>query len=176
MEKLIRIKDYLDKEAEYDIGHKNRYAEIVTFRTLYYKIATETTNQTLTVIGKLVNRDHAAVIYARNNLFDELMTFDRFRDIYFEYRKNILGLHISEEYKNETQYKELKEKYNMSLDIIQEFKRKERESDGLTQAEKDYRKLEPNQQEIYNQRVKPILKSFTWQKAKDNYEVINCSQ
>ena len=110
MEKLIRIKDYLDKEAEYDIGHKNRYAEIVTFRTLYYKIATETTNQTLTVIGKIVNRDHASVIYARKNLFDELMTFDRFRDIYFEYRKNILGLHISEEYKNETQYKELKEK------------------------------------------------------------------
>jgi hypothetical protein len=176
MEKLIRIKDYLDKEAEYDIGHKNRYAEIVTFRTLYYKIATETTNQTLTVIGKIVNRDHASVIYARKNLFDELMTIDRFRDIYFEYRKNILGLQVTEEYKNETQYNELKEKYNMSLDIIQEFKRKEREADGLTQVERDYRKLEPTQQEIYNQRVKPILKSFAWKKHNSEYETINCSQ
>ena len=176
MDELIKIKEYLDKEAGYSIGLKDRYSEIVMFRTLYYKLAIETSKQPLIVIGKLVNRDHASVIYARKNLFDELMTIDRFRDIYFEYRKNILGLQITEEYKNETQYNELKENYNKSLEIIQEFKRKERESDGLTQIEKEYRNLKPEQQAIYNQRVKPILNSFKWKKYNSEFETINCGQ
>lgn len=176
MDELIRIKEYLDKEAGYDIGRKDRYSENVMFRTLYYKLAIETSKKPLTTIGKLVNRDHASVIYARKNLFDELMTFDRFRDIYFEYRENILGLQVTEEYKNEAQYNELKENYNRSLEIIQEFKRKERESDSLTQIEKEYRNLEPEQQAIYNERAKPILKSFKWKKYNSEYETITCSQ
>ena len=172
---IIKIKDYLDKEAGYDIGVKSRKSEIVSFRTLYYKLAIETTNETLDNIGVLVNKDHATVIHSRKKLFDELMESQRFRDIYFEYRENILGLEVTEEYKNQSQFNDLKLKYNISLGVIQEFRRKERESDSLTQAEKDYRKLEPSQQEIYNERVRPILKSFMWKKYNTEFEHINCS-
>lgn len=174
MKNISKIKRYLDNQAGYDIGHKNKRAETVSFRTLYYKLAIETTHHTLDDIGKLVNKDHATVIHARDKLFNELMTSDRFRGMYFEYRKDILGLQVTEEYKNETQYNELKEKYNISLEIIQEFKRKEVESNHLTQVEKDYRKLSKENQDNYNFRVKPIMRAYAWKEYNTEFEQIKC--
>jgi hypothetical protein len=51
---LKMIKDYVDKCAGYDISDKRRDAEIVKFRTLYFKLAKQTTHWSLQKIGNMV--------------------------------------------------------------------------------------------------------------------------
>jgi len=87
MEKLIKIKEYLDKKSGYDISVRNREAEMVNYRTLYFKLATETTTKSSTAIGKIVGRDHATVLHARGRLFDELMTFRKLEKFILNIKK-----------------------------------------------------------------------------------------
>lgn len=177
MDELIRIKEYLDKEAGYDIGRKDRYSENVMFRTLYFKLATETTTKSSTAIGKIVNRDHATVLHARGKLFDELMTFSEFRKIYFHYKKDVLGHEHTEEYKNEIQFNDLQNKYNNSLVTINDYKIKEGNSTFLTSIEKQFRDLSKKDKITYNERASLVLKSFEWKNKKrvEEFETINCS-
>ena len=63
---LKMIKDYVDKCAGYDISDKRRDAEIVKFRTLYFKLAKQTTHWSLQKIADMVGRNHATVLHAQN--------------------------------------------------------------------------------------------------------------
>jgi hypothetical protein len=177
MKKLIRIKEYLDKKAGYDISVRSRNSENVNYRTLYFKLATETTTKSSTAIGKIVDRDHATVLHARGKLFNELMTFSKFREIYFEYKKDILGHEYTREYKNEIQFNDLQNKYNNSLVTINDYILKEGNSTFLTPIEKQFRNLNKKDKITYNERASLVLKSFEWKNRKRNeeFEVINCS-
>lgn len=178
MDELIRIKEYLDKKSGYDISVRNREAEMVNYRTLYFKLATETTTKSSTAIGKIVNRDHATVLHARGKLFDELMTFSKFRKIYFHYKKDVLGHKHTEEYKNEIQFQDLQNKYNNSLVTINDYKVKEGNSTFLTSIEKQFRDLSKKDKITYNERASLVLKSFEWKNKKrvEEFETINCGQ
>ena len=56
---------------------------------------------------------------------------------------------------------------------LEEFKSKS--TVELTQNEILYRKLDKKKMEIYDERADLVLKSFEWQKPKNDYEIINCS-
>ena len=175
MKELKTIKQFIDKEAGYDISIRLRNAEAVNFRTLYCKLAIETTRETLETIGKEIGRDHATVIHSRK-LFNEIMEIDKYREIYYDYRKNILGLLEKEAYKNEKQYNELKKKFNNAIMLLKEYERNGIIV-GLTDNEHKYRKLTKEEQETYNERADLVLKAFEWKRKDDNkkevFEIIN---
>ena len=175
MKALKTIKEFIDKEAGYDISIRLRNTEAVNFRTLYCKLATETTRATLGTIGKEIGRDHATVIHARK-LFDEIMEIDKYREIYYDYRKNILGLLEKEAYKNEKQYNQLKTKFNNAIILLKEYENKGVIL-GLTNNERKYRELTKEEQDTYNERATLVLKSFEWKRKdanrKEVFEIIN---
>ena len=175
MKALKTIKQFIDQEAGYDISIRLRNTEAVNFRTLYCKLATETTRATLGTIGKEIGRDHSTVIHAKK-LFDEIMQIDIYREIYYDYRKNILGLLEKDAYKSERQYNELKDKYNNVIVLLKEYENKGVIL-GLTMNEHKYRKLTKDEQDTYNERAALVLKSFEWKRKDDNrkevFEIIN---
>ena len=78
---LNRIKSYVDKHSGYDISTRSRKAEVVLFRALYFKLATDTTSWSLEKIGKIVDRDHATVLHSKK-LFEELMRKQNLAKLY----------------------------------------------------------------------------------------------
>tara|TARA_R100001460_G_scaffold26850_1_gene54379 strand:- start:4842 stop:5420 length:579 start_codon:yes stop_codon:yes gene_type:complete len=159
---LNRIKSYVDKHTGYDISTRSRKAEVVLFRTLYFKLATDTTSWSLQKIGKIVNRDHATVLHARKNLFDELMKNKHLSNLYDIYRIEVLGQQVTTYYKDAEQYNRLKEKYNdlLALKIPKNL------GYELTKNETAYRKLSDDDKKVYDERAELVLKSFEW-KRKD---------
>ena len=61
------IKDLVEKTTNIDINTKRRQREIVEARALYYKLCREHTFQSLSEIGKSVERDHATVLWGIQN-------------------------------------------------------------------------------------------------------------
>ena len=167
---LKRIKDYVDKCAGYDISSKLRDTEIVKFRTLYFKLAKQTTHWSLSKIGKIVNRDHATVLYAKNNLFSEISKDKKMIKLYRYYKKVILKHQENEIYEDEC-YNTLEEKYNKSL-IENKILIEMLEIEGLTRNEIKYRKLDFNEKETYDERAALVLKSFKWKTRNEQAEVI----
>ena len=159
---LNRIKSYVDKHSGYDISTRSRKAEVVLFRALYFKLATDTTSWSLEKIGKIVDRDHATVLHARKNLFDELMKNKHLSNLYEIYRIEVLGQQVDTYYKDVEQYNRLKQKYNdlLALKIPNNL------GYELTKNETAYRKLSDDDKKVYDQRAELVLKSFE-QKRKD---------
>jgi len=168
---LQRIKDYVDKCAGYDISIKLRDAEIVKFRTLYFKIATETTHWSLKKIGEMVNRDHATVLHSKK-MFEELMVNKDLRRLHDIYRIEILGQQINAPYQKVEQFTELKEKYNKLVSHNESLKYLLSSDDGLTNNEREYRSLTRKQKESYDERASLVLKSFKWKARNEQAEVI----
>lgn len=172
MEKLQRIKKYVDQCAGYDISTRSRKADAVLYRTLFFKLATDNTHKTLSDIGKVVNRDHATVLHARKKLFDYLMSIPDYSKLYDIYKIDYLGQKITEQYQNIEQYNKLKEKYNNLLvtKIPKNF------GFLLTENELAYRKLEEEEKKDYDKRADLVLKSFEWKRKdeerKEVYEII----
>ena len=171
--KLKKIKKYIDSKAGYDISTKYRGEEVVWFRTVFFKLALETTKSTLVQIGKEVKRDHSTVLHARKNLFDEVLKIDRYLDIYIEYKETFLKLKICNEQRDSIKIKKLTEAYNNSIFIINNLKNKISKNSTLTENEKKYRLLDQSQKEIYDKRVDLILKSFEWKKYNSTFEKIH---
>ena len=100
---LGRIKTFIESYAGYDIATRSRKAEVVMFRTLYFKLAMESTFWSLKKIGEIVNRDHATAIHSRS-MFDEIMRNNQIKKLYDKYKFDILGQEVTLDYKNEKQY------------------------------------------------------------------------
>lgn len=108
---LGRIKTFIESYAGYDIATRSRKAEAVMFRTLYFKLAMESTFWSLQKIGSIVNRDHATAIHSRS-MFDEIMNNKEIKRLYYMFKFDILGQEVTSNYKDVEQYNELKNKYN----------------------------------------------------------------
>lgn len=159
---LNRIKNYVDKHTGYDISTRSRKAEVVLFRALYFKLATDTTSWSLEKIGKIVNRDHSTVLHSRKNLFDELMKNKHLSNLYDIYRIEVLGQQVTTYYKDVEQYNKLKKKYNDLLAL----KTPTNLGYELTKNETAYRNLSAEDKKVYDERADLVLKSFEW-KRKD---------
>ncbi len=169
------IKKYVDDCAGYDISTKSRNTEQVSYRTLYFKIAIDTTNFSLSKIGKMVNRDHATVLHAKSNLFDELMRNKRLSRLYDIFKVNVLKNEVDDHYKKEQQYEDLKQKYNELLAYNESLNERLISNDLLTDIEKEYRTLSLSQQEDYNKRASLIIKGYKWKKQNQEAEIIICN-
>tara|TARA_R110000803_G_scaffold152827_1_gene217802 strand:- start:258 stop:824 length:567 start_codon:yes stop_codon:yes gene_type:complete len=169
---LQRIKDYVDNCAGYDISDKRRDAEIVKFRTLYFKLAKETTHWGLKKIGSMVNRDHSTVLHAQSKLFDELMSNKHLRRLHDIYKIEVLGQQINAPYQKVEQYNILKEDYNKLISDNQSLKYLLSADDRLTNNERQYRSLTRKQKESYDERAELVLQSFKWKARNEQAEVI----
>jgi hypothetical protein len=167
---LKMIKDYVDKCAGYDISDKRRDAEIVKFRTLYFKLAKQTTHWSLQKIADMVGRNHATVLHAQNKLFAEISKDRKMIKLYRYYKKVILKHQESQVYEDEC-YNKLQDKYNQSL-IQNEALNQMLRKDGLTENEMNYRQLEFKEKEAYDERAALVLKSFKWKARNEQAEVI----
>lgn len=172
---LGRIKTFIESYAGYDISTRSRKAEAVTFRTLYFKLAMESTFWSLQKIGSIVNRDHATAIHSRS-MFDEIMRNKQIKKLYDKYKFDILGQEVTLDYKNEKQYNELKKKYNdLLLNQKSTYKQLEEiEEIDLTDNEKAYRELSKEKKEDYDRRASLVLKSYKWKEHNTTFEIINC--
>lgn len=169
------IKKYVDDCAGYDISTKSRTTEQVSYRTLYFKIAIDTTNFSLSKIGKMVNRDHATVLHAKSNLFDELMRNKRLSRLYDIFKVNVLKNEVDDQYEKEQQYNELKQKYNELLAYKESLNERLISNDLLTDIEKEYRTLSLSEQEDYDKRASLIIKGYKWKKQNQEAEIIICN-
>ena len=169
---LQMIKDYVDKCAGYDISDKRRDAEIVKFRTLYFKLAKQTTHWSLQKIGNMVDRNHATVLHAQNKLFSEISKDREMIKLYRYYKKVILKHQESQVYEDEC-YNKLQDKYNQSL-IQNEALNQMLKKDGLTENEMNYRQLDFKEKESYDERAALVIKSFKWKARNEEAEVISC--
>tara|TARA_B100000768_G_scaffold84613_1_gene80018 strand:- start:201 stop:761 length:561 start_codon:yes stop_codon:yes gene_type:complete len=167
---LKMIKDYVDKCAGYDISDKRRDAEIVKFRTLYFKLAKQTTHWSLQKIADMVGRNHATVLHAQNKLFAEISKDRKMIKLYRYYKKVILKHQESQVYEDEC-YNKLQDKYNKSL-IQNEALNQMLRKDGLTENEMNYRQLELKEKEAYDERAALVLKSFKWKARNEEAELI----
>ena len=172
---LGRIKEFIESYAGYDISTRSRKAEVVMFRTLYFKLAMESTDWGLEKIGEIVKRDHSTAIHARK-MFDEVMNNRTLKNLYCMYKSDVLGQEISDNYKEIEQYNELKKKYNALLfDQKLTYKDlKNKETIELTENEKAYRKLSDEKKEDYDRRAALVLKSYKWKEYNSTFEIINC--
>lgn len=86
---LETIKDYIETNANVVLKSKTRSRDMAYARAVYYKLAKKHTVQPLSKIGKLVNRDHATVLYGLK-LFDEAITYSEpLKVIYDSFSKNV---------------------------------------------------------------------------------------
>ena len=172
---LGRIKTFIESYAGYDIATRSRKAEAVMFRTLYFKLAMESTFWSLQKIGSIVNRDHATAIHSRS-MFDEIMNNKQIKRLYYMFKFDILGQEVTSDYKDVEQYNELKKKYNdLLLNQKSTYKQLEaKEGIGLTDNEKAYRELSEEKKEDYDRRASLVLKSYKWKEYNSTFEIINC--
>jgi len=172
---LGRIKTFIESYAGYDIATRSRKAEAVMFRTLYFKLAMESTFWSLQKIGSIVNRDHATAIHSRS-MFDEIMNNKQIKRLYYMFKFDILGQEVTSDYKDVEQYNELKKKYNdLLLNQKSTYKQLEaKEGIGLTDNEKAYRELSEEKKEDYDRRATLVLKSYKWKEYNSTFEIINC--
>ena len=172
---LGRIKTFIESYAGYDIATRSRKAEAVMFRTLYFKLAMESTFWSLQKIGSIVNRDHATAIHSRS-MFDEIMNNKQIKRLYYMFKFDILGQEVTSDYKDVEQYNELKKKYNdLLLNQKSTYKQLEaKEGIGLTDNEKAYRELSEEKKEDYDRRATLVLKSYKWKEYNTTFEIINC--
>ena len=142
---------------------------------------------------KLKTYDHATAIHAlkmfkvykayRKEYFDTLETYFKISpDENYEQLpslENMVNKYVL--YKN--RYYNAKNKikiYEDKLKDLKEYKKKATEYKKkatvvLTENELLYRDLDEMKMKVYDERAALILKSFEWQKPKNEYEVINCA-
>ena len=135
---------------------------------------------------KLKTYDHATAIHAlkmfkvykayRKEYFDTLETYFKISpDENYEQLpslENMVNKYVL--YKN--RYYNAKNKikiYEEKLKDLKEYKKKA--TVVLTENEILYRDLDEMKMKVYDERAALILKSFEWQKPKNEYEVINCA-
>jgi len=68
----IEIKNIIENELNISLDENTRKRENVYARALYCKISKDKTNSTLKEIGRLINKDHATVMHAINNVFEQI--------------------------------------------------------------------------------------------------------
>ena len=98
-----------------------RKKDLVTARAIYYKLARANTGKSLSVIGKLVGRDHASVLHGINSLND-WMEYDKDTAHVYDSVKNQVQSHCSvNEFNNTVAYyfEENKRLNNIILNLVE---------------------------------------------------------
>ncbi|WP_341216122.1 hypothetical protein [uncultured Wocania sp.] len=186
------ISDLLIEISGVDIFKKSRVRNIVEHRAFFcyllnekFELGPSAISAFIRTQPKLKTYDHATVIHA----LKKFKIYKTYREEYFNILEGYFEISPDADYKELpklerllNQYKEIKLKYNNAskkikryeekLNDFNELKRKIKS--GFTKNEILYRDLNEAQMKIYDERAALILKSFNWQKPKNEYEIINC--
>ena len=187
-----QISDLLIEISGVDIFQKTRVRNIVEHRAFFcyllnekFELGPSAISAFIRTQPKLKTYDHATVIHA----LKKFKIYKTYREEYFNILEGYFEISPDADYKELpklerllNQYKEIKLKYNNAskkikryeekLNDFNELKRKIKS--GFTKNEILYRDLNEAQMKIYDERAALILKSFNWQKPKNEYEIINC--
>ena len=176
-----------------DIFEKTRVQDVIELRAFFCYLLKDKFYLGPTAISnfirtqtKLKTYNHATVIHSlkmfkiyrakKEEYFERLEGyFDINPDINYKKKENVANL--LNQYmivRNKYYYANHKIKiYEKKLEEFEELKRQVKT--GFTENEILYRKLDKTEMKIYNERADLVLKSFNWQKPKDEYEIITCA-
>ena len=187
------ISDLLIEITGVNIFEKTRARNVIELRAFFCFLLKEKFYLGPTAISNFIRNETELTTYNHATAIHSLKKFHVYRLNKKEYFKklesyfNITPGFISEKKSNVAnllnQYMIIKNNYyHANIKIkgyekqIEELKvLKKQVVSGFTENEMLYRELDKQQMKIYDERVSVILKSFNWQKPKDEYEIINCS-
>ena len=170
------LKDILDSLYGLDIRDKTRKDEIVEARAIYIRILLENTNFNLNQIGRMIKRSRSNVYHIEQAICPSLTDKTLFKDVCLEFAKQMDKLGIKTAYGKSLglnlSYEELLEERNQLLSIVE----KGTPTESLDKNSIEYKIKSLNEQDYktFCTRAEVIIKSFSWQKPKDEYEIINC--
>lgn len=186
------ISDLLIEITGVDIFKKTRVRNIVEHRAFFcyllnekFELGPSAISAFIRTQPKLKTYDHATVIHA----LKKFKIYKTYREEYFNILEGYFEISPDADYKELpklerllNQYKEIKLKYNNASKKIKKYEEKLNDfnelkrkiKSGFTKNEILYRDLNEAQMKIYDERAALILKSFNWQKPKNEYEIINC--
>jgi hypothetical protein len=123
---LETIKDYIEANVKVSLKKKTRTRDMAYARAVYYKLAKRYTVQSLTAIGKLVDRDHATVLHGLK-LFDEAVMYSEpLKVVYDSFSVNVENKNLEDADSNMLeQNKRLRRKVfkqNLEIDILKKQK------------------------------------------------------
>jgi len=129
---LETIKDYIEANIKVSLKKKTRERDMCYARAVYYKLAKRYTVQSLSSIGKLVDRDHATVLHGLK-LFDEAVMYSEpLKIVYDSFSINVENKNLEDADSNMLDIKNLAEqnkklkrkvfKQNLEIDILKKQK------------------------------------------------------
>ena len=164
MKKLKEILEFVVRETTEDITSKSREQAISDARAIYCKLAREHTNFSFKAIGESLNRNHATVIHAINNVFPTAVLNNRScKRAYNKYNNITDGVTDAD--------------VNLIAVLNDRIKELE-DSKRFTINESLYRDLSSEDKKVYDERANLVLKSFEWKareaNRKEDFEIVNC--
>ena len=187
------ISDLLITITGVDIFEKTRVRNIIEHRAFFcyllkdkFDLGPSAISAFMRTQPKLKTYDHATVIHA----LKMFKVYKSYREEYFNTLESYFEISPDADYKELpklerllNQYKEIKNKYNIASNKIKKYEEQLNEvkelrrkiKSGFTENEILYRDLNKTQMKIYDERAELVLKSFEWQKPKNEYEIINCA-
>jgi len=150
---LKAIKDYVERSGDLTIDEKNRDQEVVNLRVLYTALALATTNESLTTIGKQINRHHTTIIHYKRSLISEILHIYKYRlmyDRFFKESNNKRAIDV---------YDSLRLLFTKTYNDNKVLHKKLKEfKTNYTKNELKYRELTEEKQKIYDTRTSAILR------------------
>jgi hypothetical protein len=187
------ISDLLITITGVDIFEKTRVRNVIEHRAFFcyllkdkFDLGPSAISAFMRLQPKLKTYDHATVIHA----LKMFKVYKTYRFEYFDILESYFEISPDAYYKELpklemllNQYKEIKSKYNIASNKIKKYEEQLSEvkelrrkiKSGFTENEILYRDLNKTQMKIYDERAELVLKSFEWQKPKNEYEIINCA-
>lgn len=187
------ISDLLIQISGVNIFEKTRVRNVIEHRAFFcyllktkFDLGPSAISAFIRTQPKLKSYDHATAIHA----LKKFKIYKTYREEYFNTLESYFEISPDADYKELpklerllNQYKEIKNKYNYANNKIKKYEKQLKDLDklkkqivsGFTENEMLYRNLDKKQRKIYDDRAALILKSFNWQKPKDEYEIINCA-
>ena len=187
------ISDLLIQISGVNIFQKTRVRNVIEHRAFFcyllktkFDLGPSAISAFIRTQPKLKSYDHATAIHA----LKKFKIYKTYREEYFDTLESYFEISPDADYKELpklerllNQYKEIKNKYNQANNKIKKYEKQLKDLDklkkqivsGFTENEMLYRNLDKKQRKIYDDRAALILKSFSWQKPKNEYEIINCA-
>lgn len=135
------------------IDVKNRERHLVRLRCVYANLALKVTNLSFSMIGSVINRDHAS-IHHYEKLFEETLNIPYYRKIYNSYLEIDENLGYIDRIQNLLR-KVLQENKKLKSDKVKGFKNYTKK---LNKNEIAFRELSPEKQQRVTLRMEAIIR------------------
>ena len=166
-----------------DIYKKTRVRLIVEHRAFFcyilrtkFKMTYEGIAKHLSEYSEIKSYNHATAINACN----QFIVYKKSEAEYYDILQSHFNVSSKFEYSQlsklvgiQKSFIELEQEHVIALNTIKEYETER--FDGYTKNEIQYRKLNEEEKQQYDERAEMVLKSFNWKKPQNKYEVITCA-